>query len=94
MDAKEFREKGKEMVDFIADYFENIESLRVNPDVKPGFLINQLPSTAPEKAETFSQVFEDFKSQVMPGVRNTAKVFSSLFQYLECFGKPITVFTR
>ncbi|XP_031560369.1 aromatic-L-amino-acid decarboxylase-like [Actinia tenebrosa] len=68
MDAKEFRERGKEMIDYIADYHENIASLRVNPDVKPGFLIDQLPPTAPEKGETFTQVFEDFQRQVMPGI--------------------------
>ena len=36
MDVEEFRRVGKEMIDFIADHKEGIDSLPVVPDVKPG----------------------------------------------------------
>ena len=40
---------GKEMVDYIADYLENIRDRRVFPDVKPGYLRDLVPDTAPEQ---------------------------------------------
>ena len=69
MDSKQFRKSGKQLIDFIADYFENIEECRVIPDVKPGFLLEKLPSSAPKHGEDFSKIFEDYQRHVMPGVR-------------------------
>ncbi|KAK3735479.1 hypothetical protein QZH41_020534 [Actinostola sp. cb2023] len=68
MDSKQFRKSGKQLIDFIADYFENIEECRVIPDVKPGFLLEKLPSSAPKHGEDFSKIFEDYQRHVMPGV--------------------------
>ena len=48
VDWEKFREDGKVMVDFIADYFKSIEERRVAPDVSPGYLKPLLPATAPE----------------------------------------------
>ena len=36
MDAAEFRKRGKEMVDYVADYLENIRDRRPLADVQPG----------------------------------------------------------
>ncbi len=41
---------GKEMVDYIADYLENIRDRRVFPDVQPGYLRELLPDHAPQVA--------------------------------------------
>ncbi|EDO43392.1 predicted protein [Nematostella vectensis] len=68
MDSKQFREQGKQIVDFIADYFENIRSQRVIPDVRPGFLQKHLPTEAPSKGEEFVNVKEDFEKFIMPGI--------------------------
>lgn len=38
---------GKEMVDYIADYLENIRSRRVFPNVQPGYMRALLPESAP-----------------------------------------------
>ena len=35
------------MVDYIADYLENIRERRVFPDVKPGYLRELQPTSAP-----------------------------------------------
>ncbi len=35
---EEFREFGRAMIDFVADYLENIRDRRVLPEVKPGYL--------------------------------------------------------
>ena len=38
MDADAFRKYGKEMVDFIADYWERLGERSPMPDVQPGFM--------------------------------------------------------
>lgn len=68
MDAAEFRKRGKQMVDYVADYLENIRDRRAFPSVEPGYLIDQLPKTAPEKPEQWDDLFADIERVIMPGV--------------------------
>lgn len=68
MDTQEFRRRGKEMVDYIADYMETIHSRRVTPNVEPGYLKNFLPKSAPLKSESWDSIMEDFEKFIMPGV--------------------------
>lgn len=60
---------GKEMVDYIADYLQNIRQRRVFPDVKPGYIRHLLPEQAPELGEDWDTIFADVERVVMPGVR-------------------------
>ncbi len=68
MDTEAFRKHAHELVDWMADYFENIEDYPVLPDVKPGDIFDQLPNSAPQKAESFDQIFKDFKEIIIPGM--------------------------
>uniref|UniRef100_A0AAY4DMS7 Aromatic-L-amino-acid decarboxylase n=1 Tax=Denticeps clupeoides TaxID=299321 RepID=A0AAY4DMS7_9TELE len=68
MDAAEFRRRGKEMVDYIADYMETIERRQVYPDVQPGYLRPLIPEEAPEAPETYEDVVKDIERVIMPGV--------------------------
>ena len=68
MDAAEFRRRGKEMVDFVADYLEDIEHRRVYPDVEPGYLRSMIPSEAPLEPESYEDVLRDVDRVIMPGV--------------------------
>uniref|UniRef100_A0A671LJ27 Aromatic-L-amino-acid decarboxylase n=1 Tax=Sinocyclocheilus anshuiensis TaxID=1608454 RepID=A0A671LJ27_9TELE len=68
MDAAEFRRRGKEMVDYVADYLENIEKRQVYPDVEPGYLRSLIPEEAPEEAESYEDVVKDIERVIMPGV--------------------------
>ncbi|XP_015671655.1 aromatic-L-amino-acid decarboxylase isoform X5 [Protobothrops mucrosquamatus] len=68
MDATEFRKRGKEMVDYIADYIEKIEERQVYPDVEPGYLRALIPEFAPEKPERFEDILKDVERIIMPGV--------------------------
>ena len=70
MDADEFRVKGKEMVDYIADYLENIKERRVTPDVEPGYLSSLLPNEAPADGEQWDTIMQDFETKILPGVTN------------------------
>ena len=48
---EEFREFGKAMIDYVADYLENIRDRPVLPSVKPGYLQQLVPTEAPEQPE-------------------------------------------
>ena len=68
MDAEEFRRHGKEMIDYVADYLENIRTRRPLPDVTPGYLRDLIPDTVPESGEKWEDLFPDIERVIMPGV--------------------------
>ncbi|CAM9246795.1 unnamed protein product, partial [Discosporangium mesarthrocarpum] len=65
-----FRVLGKDMVDFIANYYEQIESFPVRAQVQPGYLQTMLPSEVAisEKAEKWNEIMADVEDMVMPGI--------------------------
>ncbi len=68
MDTKQFRKYGHEMVDWIADFMDNIEKYRVNPDIQPGEIKAKLPKNAPKKGEEMKAIFNDFENIILPGI--------------------------
>ncbi len=68
MDKEEFRKRGHELVDWMADFMQSKESYPVTPDVKPGEILSRLPEKAPDKAEPFEEIFSDFENIIMPGM--------------------------
>uniref|UniRef100_A0A8C0DV32 Aromatic-L-amino-acid decarboxylase n=1 Tax=Balaenoptera musculus TaxID=9771 RepID=A0A8C0DV32_BALMU len=72
MNAHEFRRRGKEMVDYVADYLEGVEGRQVYPDVEPGYLRPLLPTAAPQEPETFEDIIKDVEKIIMPGAASPA----------------------
>ena len=68
MNLEEFRQKGHELVDWMADYFSNTEEFPVKSQVKPKDIINQIPLNPPEEGEQFENIFDDFNQIIMPGI--------------------------
>lgn len=68
MSPEEFRKNGKQMIDWIADYYENVEKYPVLSQVKPGEIIGQLPENAPHEGESMDQIMSDVNSIIMPGI--------------------------
>ncbi|XP_074026533.1 tyrosine decarboxylase 2 isoform X1 [Leptinotarsa decemlineata] len=68
MDHDEFRYRGKEMIEYICGYMENLETRRVTPNIEPGYLRKLLPEEAPENSEDWDKIMEDVESKIMPGV--------------------------
>lgn len=56
------------MVDYIADYLENIRDRRVFPNVKPGYMRNLVPDQAPLDGENWSRIINDVERVIMPGM--------------------------
>lgn len=68
MTNDQFRAYAHELVDWMADYLENMEQYPVKPSVKPGDIKAQLPKNAPAQGEAFEQIFQDFKDIILPGM--------------------------
>ncbi len=68
MGADEFRVRGREMIDWIADYWESLGDRRILPDVVPGEIRSRLPDTAPEKPQSFDEIMRDLDEVVMDGL--------------------------
>jgi aromatic-L-amino-acid/L-tryptophan decarboxylase len=68
MTPEEFRRRGKAMVDWIADYYERVESFPVLSQAKPGELRAALPAHAPEHGESFDAMMADVERLILPGV--------------------------
>src|SRR5262249_10793956 len=65
---EEFRKQLHELADWIADFRENMEKLRVAPDDEPGAIRAQLPAQAPEEGEPFEQILSDVDRFIVPGM--------------------------
>ena len=65
---EEFRKQLHELADWIADFRENIESVRVAPDDKPGAVLAKLPAQPPEQGEPFEKILTDVDRLVIPGM--------------------------
>ena len=68
MDTKEFRKHGYQMVDWIANFMENIEEYPVHPDIQPGEIKAILPKNAPVTGEKMEDIFNDFQNIIIPGI--------------------------
>ncbi|WP_346854794.1 pyridoxal-dependent decarboxylase [uncultured Draconibacterium sp.] len=68
MTPAQFREEGKKIIDWIADYYENIEKYPVLSQVKPGQIKDSLPKSAPQKSESMDAMMRDLDEKIMPGI--------------------------
>ena len=68
LSSDDFREHGHALIDWIADYWENVEELPVVSRAAPGAIRDHLPPNAPEKGEPFENLIKDLDSVVMPGI--------------------------
>ncbi|CAN1294653.1 Tyrosine decarboxylase [Linum perenne] len=82
LNPEEFRRQGHMMVDFIADYYQNIEQHPVLSQVKPGYLRQLLPQSAPYTPEPMEKIISDIQKHIIPGI--THWQHPSHFAYFPC----------
>ncbi len=68
MPPEEFRRYGHQLVDWIADFFANLDAQRVLPASKPGELRAQLPQTPPQTGEPMHDILADVDRLIMPAM--------------------------
>ena len=68
MPPEQFRKYGHQLVDWVADYLENVERYPVLPDVQPGDVRRSLPVSPPQEGEPMSRILADVDRLIMPGM--------------------------
>ncbi|MBC7362386.1 MAG: aminotransferase class V-fold PLP-dependent enzyme [Candidatus Aminicenantes bacterium] len=68
MKKEQFKKYGYELIDWIADYLENVEQYPVKSTVQPGEIKSQLPASPPAHPEEMDKILEDFKKIILPGI--------------------------
>ncbi|MEP7212964.1 MAG: pyridoxal-dependent decarboxylase [Acidobacteriota bacterium] len=95
MPSDEFRKHGYAVVDKIADYFDQIGELPVLSQVEPGWLTDNLPTSAPETGEDFERVLADVDRLILPAVThwnhpNFHGLFSTSTSSVGVFGEMLS----
>ena len=68
MSPEEFRQAGHELIDWIADYRQQIPNLPVRAQVQPGEIRQALPGEPPLATDDFATVLADLEKIIVPGV--------------------------
>ncbi len=68
MSPEQFRRHGREVIDWIADYYERLETLPVLSAVAPGEVAAGLPAEPPAAGQGFDGVLADLDRVIMPGL--------------------------
>jgi aromatic-L-amino-acid decarboxylase len=68
MTPDEFRQRGREVVDWIADYMERVEDFPVLSRVQPGDTRALLPKHPPSAGEDFGAILTDLDRIILPGI--------------------------
>ncbi len=68
MSPEDFRRYGYQLIDWLADYHENLANRPVMAKTEPGEIRDALPSSPPNEAEDFGAVIADLDRLVVPGL--------------------------
>lgn len=68
MTPDQFRKEGKKVIDWIADYYENIEKYPILSQAKPGEIKASLPENPPQTGESMEEIMRDLDEKIMPGI--------------------------
>ncbi|KAH7855632.1 hypothetical protein Vadar_026958 [Vaccinium darrowii] len=68
LEPEEFRRQGHMIIDFLADYYKNIEKYPVRSQVEPGYLSTRLPDSAPLDPKPIETIMKDVENHILPGI--------------------------
>uniref|UniRef100_A0A7N2LQ30 Tyrosine decarboxylase n=2 Tax=Quercus lobata TaxID=97700 RepID=A0A7N2LQ30_QUELO len=70
------------IIDFLADYYRDVEKYPVLSQVKPGYLQKCLPESTPHNPEPIETILEDVKKHIVPGLTHWQS--PNFFAYFQC----------
>ncbi|XP_065853493.1 4-hydroxyphenylacetaldehyde synthase-like [Euphorbia lathyris] len=68
LDPKTLCDESKLVIDFIADYYNNIEKYPVQSQVQPRYLSSKIPLSAPYHPESIEHILKDVTDCIIPGL--------------------------
>jgi aromatic-L-amino-acid decarboxylase len=82
MSPEEFREHGRSVLEWIANYYERVESFPVLSQVQPGQIRASLPPGPPQEGEPFDAILADVEQVILPGITHWQS--PNFFAYFPC----------
>ncbi|KAG6695799.1 hypothetical protein I3842_09G116000 [Carya illinoinensis] len=82
LDPEEFRRQGHLIVDFLVDYYADIEKYPVLSQVESGYLQKRLPKSTPHYPEPIETFLQDVKDHIIPGITHWQS--PNFFAYFQC----------
>ena len=92
MDWDDYEKWGKEGIKWGSNYRKTIRELPVRSQLKPGQVFNSIPNSPPENPEPLEQIFDDFKTKIVPGI--THWQHPRFFAYFPSNAAPASVFAE
>ena len=89
MNTEDFRKHAHDLVDWMADYLDTVESHPVRAQTQPGEIAAQLPAAAPERGEEMATILADFQRIVLPGM--THWQHPNFFAYFPANSSPPSI---
>lgn len=68
MSPEEFRNYGYQVVDWIANYLDKIETFKVVPSITPGDIKKMLPENPPINPQPMDEILKDIDRVIIPGI--------------------------
>jgi aromatic-L-amino-acid decarboxylase len=68
MTPEEFRQAGHALIDWIADYRNDLEQRTVRAQVKPGEVRASFAAEAPQAPQTAQQILAELEAKIVPGI--------------------------
>nr|POE82884.1 tyrosine/dopa decarboxylase 3 [Quercus suber] len=82
LDPEEFRRQGHMIIDFLADYYRDVEKYPVLSQVEPGYLQKCLPKSTPHNPEPIETILQDLQEHIVPGFTHWQS--PNFFAYFQC----------
>lgn len=89
MTPDQFREHGRDVLDWIARYLDEVERYPVLSPLRPGAVRSRLPKHPPERPEPFERIWSDFEQIILPGITHWQS--PRFFGYFPCNRWPSSV---
>nr|POE82888.1 tyrosine/dopa decarboxylase 2 [Quercus suber] len=84
LDPEEFRRQGHMIIDFLADYYRDVEKYPVLSQVELGYLRKCLPESTPNNPEPIETILQDVQEHIVPGLPHWQS--PNFFAYFPCTG--------
>src|SRR5688572_30394471 len=68
MNNEEFRRRGHQLIDWLANYRESVDERPVMAQTAPGDIRAKLPFAPPQTAEPFEHILADLDAVILPGL--------------------------
>jgi len=89
MDNEEFRRRGHQLIDWIADFRGSVASRPVMAQTAPGAVRAKLPAEPPRQPEPFDAIVADLDAVIVPGLSHWQH--PAFFGYFPSNGTPASV---